>query len=251
MYFDSHAHFDDKKYDDDRHELLKEMFDNNVDYIINAGSDIRSSLFGIKLANQYANLFAAVGVHPHEVENMTNKDMESLREFVKEEKVVAIGEIGLDYYYDFSPRDKQRFWFKEQLALAKELDMPVIIHSRDAAQEVFDIIEKSGVRKGVIHSYSGSYQMALDYINMGFYIGIGGVVTFNNAKKVVETVEKIPIQRILTETDSPYLSPVPVRGTRNNSQNIKYICEKIGEIKQISPDMVAEIASENAKDLFF
>ncbi len=222
-----------------------------MSYIVNAASDIKSSLDGINLSREFSFFYAAVGVHPHEVENMSEEDIQILRNYSKNEKVVAIGEIGLDFYYDFSPRDLQRKWFIRQLELAKELDMPVIIHSREASAECFDIIKESGVKKGVIHSYSGSAQMALDYIKLGFYIGVGGIVTFKNAKKSVDTVSKIPLGKILIETDSPYLAPEPVRGGRNNSQNLKYICEKIAQIKQITPEEVACTTAENSKNLFF
>ena len=251
MYFDTHAHYDDEKFDENRDILIEEMHSNGVDYIINIGSDMESSVKSMELAKKYDFIYAAVGVHPHEVRDMTEADIERLREYSKYEKVVAIGEIGLDYYYDFSPRDKQRYWFERQLELAAELDLPVSIHSRDAAQETFDIIKNSRVRKGVIHAYSGSVEMARDYIDMGFYIGVGGVVTFKNAKKLIDVVRFAPVERILLETDSPYLSPVPLRGTVNNSQNLKYVADKIGEIKQISPEKVCEITSQNAKVIFW
>lgn len=250
MYFESHAHYDDEKFDSDRFQLIKEMNENGVDYIINAGVDVKSSLAGINLSSEFSFFYAAVGVHPHEVESISENDIQTLKEYSKNEKVVAIGEIGLDYYYEFSPKELQRKWFIRQLELAKELDLPVIIHSRDAAQECFDIIKNSGVNKGVIHSYSGSAQMAKDYIDLGFHIGVGGIITFKNARKLIETVESVPIERILVETDSPYLSPVPLRGTRNNSQNLKYICDKIAQVKQIEPENVAKITSENAINLF-
>jgi len=250
VYFESHAHYDDKKFDKDRFELIEEMHNNGVDFIVNAASDLKSSLVGIEIASQFSFFYAAVGVHPHESENMSEEDIKTLRKLSENDKVVAIGEIGLDFHYDFSPRDLQRKWFKRQLQLAKEIDLPVIIHSRDAAKECFDIIKESCVSKGVIHSYSGSWQMALDYIDLGFYIGIGGMVTFKNAKKPIETVEKVPLDRILLETDSPYLSPEPVRGTRNNSQNLCYICDKIAQIKQISSENVAEITFQNSLELF-
>lgn len=251
MYFDTHAHFDDEKFDENRDILIEEMHNNGVDYIINIGADMESSVNSMELAKKYDFIYATVGVHPHEVDNMNEEDIKSLRKYTEYEKVVGIGEIGLDYYYDFSPRDKQRYWFQRQLELASELDMPVSIHSRDAAQETFDIIEKSNVRKGVIHAFSGSAEMAKSYIDMGFYIGIGGVITFKNAKKLIDVVSFAPIERILLETDSPYLSPVPVRGTVNNSQNLKYVAEKIGEIKQISAESVCKITAQNAKDIFW
>lgn len=251
MYFDTHAHYDDEKFDENRDILIEEMHKNGVDYIINIGADMESSVKSMELAKKYDFIYAAVGVHPHEAESMTDEDINKLREYSKYEKVVAIGEIGLDYYYDFSPREKQRYWFERQLELAAELDLPVSIHSRDAAQETFDIIKNSNVRKGVIHAYSGSAEMAKDYIDMGFYLGIGGVLTFKNAKKLVDVVRFAPMERILLETDSPYLSPVPVRGTVNNSQNLRYIADKIGEIKQISAEKVCEITSQNAKVIFW
>jgi len=250
MYFESHAHYDDEKFDSDRYELIREMHENGVSHIVNAASDMKSSLAGIKLSSEFPFFYAAVGVHPHEVDNMSGDDIQVLRNYAKNEKVVAIGEIGLDFYYDFSPRDLQKKWFVRQLELAKELDMPVIIHSREASADCFEIIKKSGVNKGVIHSFSGSRQMALQYIDLGFYIGVGGIVTFKNARKSVETVSSIPLGKILVETDSPYLAPVPVRGTRNNSQNLKYICEKIAQIKQTEPEEVARVTAENSKNLF-
>ena len=181
MYFDSHAHYDDKRFDEDREALLQELPLSGVEYVINSASDMESSLTSIELSEKYDYIYAAIGVHPHEVKNMKDSDIEVLRKLSTQKKVVAIGEIGLDFYYDLSERDVQRFWFKKQLELSKELDLPVIIHSREASQETFDIIKGSGVNKGVIHCYSGSAQMALDYVKMGFYIGIGGVITFSNA----------------------------------------------------------------------
>jgi TatD DNase family protein len=251
MYFESHAHYDDKRFDDDRYETIERVYANGVDYIVNSGSDMNSSEFGIELSHKYPFFYAAVGIHPHETKDIKQEDMLKLLAMSKDEKVVAIGEIGLDYYYDLSPRDIQRKWFEKQLDLSIEAKLPVIIHSRDAAGECFDIIKNSGVRKGVIHSYSGSVEMALDYIEMGFYIGVGGIVTFKNAKKTANVVKSIPISKILIETDSPYLTPEPNRGVRNDSQNLKYIVEKIAQIKQIEPEKVAEITMVNAKELFF
>lgn len=250
MYFESHAHYDDKRFQKDREKLLGLLPERGIDYVINSASDMASSLFGIRLAEKYDYIYASVGVHPHETEHMKEEDIEILRGLCAHEKVVAIGEIGLDYYYEHSPKETQRYWFSKQLSLAKELDMPVIIHSRDAAQECFDMIHKSGVRKGVIHCYSGSLQMALDYIEMGFFIGIGGVVTFSNAKKLVEVAKEIPMEKMLIETDSPYLSPVPKRGERNDSRNLQYVVEMIANLRNISVLEVANITKENAIKLF-
>lgn len=250
MYFDSHAHYDDERFDDDRNELLASFPDAGIENVVNSSSDIASSKASIALTEKYPFFYASVGVHPHEVEKMTEQDLLELETLSKHEKVVAIGEIGLDFYYDLSPRDMQRYWFKRQLELAERLDMPIIVHSRDAAQECFDIIKASGVRKGVIHCYSGSAQMAKDYIGMGFYIGIGGSLTFKNNKKTVEVVEQIPIEKILIETDAPYLAPVPYRGRRNDSRLLKYVVEAIGKIKNMDENDVCNITKINANRLF-
>lgn len=250
MYFESHAHYDDERFDDDRGELLASFPAEGIETVVNSSSDIASSRASIALAEKYPFFYASVGVHPHEVSKMREADIDTLRELSKHPKVVAIGEIGLDFYYDLSPRDDQRYWFKRQLALAEELDMPVIIHSRDASQECFDIISASNVRKGVIHCYSGSAPMAQDYADMGFYIGIGGSLTFKNNKKTVEVVEKLPLEKILIETDSPYLAPVPYRGRRNDSRLLKYVVEKISEIKNVPEIDICNITKNNAIELF-
>ncbi len=250
MYFESHAHYDDERFDEDRDTLLASFPAEGIETVVNASSDIKSSKASIALSEKYPFFYAAVGVHPHEVENITEAAIDELRELSKHPKVVAIGEIGLDYYYDLSPRDLQRHWFKRQLELADELKMPVIIHSRDAAQECFDIIKNSNVRNGVIHCYSGSAEMAEEYIKMGFYIGVGGSLTFKNNKKGVETVERIPIEKILIETDSPYLAPVPCRGKRNDSRLLKYVVEKISQLKNIPENDICNITKNNAQNLF-
>ena len=215
-YFDSHAHYDDKRFKQDREELLRELLPScGVSNVINVGCDVKSSEMSIHLAEKYDYIYAAVGVHPHELYDMSSQTIAKLKKLSEHKKVVAIGEIGLDYYYDTHPKELQRFWFRQQLRLAEETNLPVIIHSRDASQETFDIIKASSVRRGSIHCYSGSAQMALDYVKMGFSIGVGGVVTFSNAKKLVETVAAIPMESILIETDCPYLAPNPNRGKRN------------------------------------
>ena len=203
------------------------------------------------MADKYDYIYAAVGVHPHELYDMSSQTIDKLRKLSEHKKVIAIGEIGLDYYYDTHPREFQRFWFIQQLRLAEETGLPVVIHSREASQDTFDIIERSKVRRGSIHCYSGSAEMAKEYVKMGFHIGVGGVVTFSNAKKLVEVVEAIPLESILIETDCPYLSPVPNRGKRNDSRNLKYVVDKIAEIKGVTPEKVAEITKNNAMTLFF
>lgn len=250
MYFDSHAHYDDESFNEDREILLKGMKEKGVDFIVNAAADMKSCYTGIALTEKYPFIYCSVGVHPHEVKTLTEENIEELRVLAKKKKVVAIGEIGLDYYYDLSPRDEQKRWFKSQLALAKELDLPVIIHSREASQETFDMIIESGIREGVIHCFSGSHELAKEYIKRGFYIGIGGALTFKNAKKTVKVVETIGLENILIETDAPYLTPVPHRGKRNDSSYLKHVVDKIAEIKQVTPESVSEITCQNAKCLF-
>ncbi len=251
MYFDSHAHYNDERFDEDREVLLRQLHQEmGVSYIVNAGADLPTSLAGIKMAEQYPFMYAAVGVHPHDVKTLKEDTIPQLREWAQHEKVVAIGEIGLDFYYNHSEEADQIKWFKEQLELAKGLEMPVIIHSREACQATFDIIRESGVKEGVIHCFSGSKELAKEYVKRGFYIGVGGSLTFKNARKTVEVVEAIPLTSILIETDAPYLTPVPHRGKRNDSRYLEHVVQKISEIKGISAEEVARITEENAKKLF-
>lgn len=250
MFFDSHTHYYDKKFDEDREQLLNSMGQHNVSYIVNAGGDIESSKAGIILAQQYPFIYTSVGVHPHDVENLSEDSIDVLKELSTHNKVVAIGEIGLDYYYEHSPREIQCIWFKRQMELAKDAALPIIVHSREAAQETFDMIKESGIKSGVIHCFSGSAQMAKEYIKLGFYIGIGGTVTFNNARKTVEVVEEIPLSSIVIETDCPYLTPIPHRGKRNDSTYLPYIAQKIAEIKGVSIEEVGNTTAKNAKKLY-
>lgn len=250
MYFDSHAHYDDERFDEDRESLLEGLKEKNVDFVVNAAADMKSCYTGLALAEKYPFVYCSIGVHPHDVKNLKEEDLVEMKRLAAHDKVVAIGEIGLDYYYDNSPREDQRAWFMKQLLLAKELDLPVIIHSRDASQETFDMIMKSGVKEGVIHCFSGSYELAKEYVKRGFYIGVGGSLTFKNAKKTVEVVEGIDLKHILIETDCPYLTPVPHRGSRNDSSYLQYVVEKIAQIKGISEEEVAKVSLENAKLLF-
>jgi len=250
MYFDSHAHYDDERFEEDRESLLESLKEKGVDFVVNAAADMSSCYTSLALAEKYSFIYSSIGVHPHDVKDLTEADLAEMKQLAAHRKVVAIGEIGLDYYYDNSPREAQRTWFMKQLLLAKELDLPVIIHSRDASQETFDLIVESGVKEGVIHCFSGSYELAKEYVKRGFYIGIGGSLTFKNARKTVEVVEGIELSKILIETDCPYLTPVPHRGKRNDSSYLKYVVQKIAEIKGISEDEVARISCQNAKLLF-
>ena len=227
MYFESHAHYDDKQFNKDRQTLLECLPQYGVDVVINSGSDLESSYVGKQLSEQYDYIYFAAGVHPHELYHMSEKTIQQIRQLAEHKKCVAIGEIGLDYHYDTFPKQTQKYWFEKQLSLAKLLHIPVIIHSREASQDCFDIIKKSGVEKGVIHCYSGSVEMAEEYVKMGFMIGIGGVLTYSNAKKLTEVAKKISLEHILIETDSPYLSPVPYRGKRNDSRNLEFVVKKI------------------------
>lgn len=250
MYFDSHAHYDDERFDEDREQLIESLKSKGVDYIVNAAADMKSCFTSLELAHQYDFIFSSVGVHPHDVKDLTEKDIETMEKLAEDPKVVAVGEIGLDYYYDNSPREDQRQWFKRQLEMAKKLDLPVIIHSREASEETYDIIMASGVKEGVIHCFSGSLELAREYVKRGFYIGVGGSLTFKNAKKTVRVVEGIDLNHILIETDCPYLTPVPHRGERNDSSYLQFVIAKIAEIKGVSVEEVARISSENAKRLF-
>jgi len=250
MYFDSHAHYDDKRFNNDRKSLLDNLPKQGVDYVVNIGADMRSSKASVELAENYGYIYATVGVHPHYVKNMKDGDLRTLETYAAHKKVVAIGEAGLDFYRDLSPRELQRLWFKKQIELALKLDLPFIVHSRDASEETMEIIKASGLNRGVIHCYSGSTQMAYDYVKMGFYIGIDGPVTYDNAKKINDVVYSVPMDRLLIETDAPYLTPNPNRGKRNDSTQLQYIVNAIAQIKQMTPESVAEATSFNAKKLF-
>ena len=223
MLIDSHAHLDDQKFDIDRDMIIKNLKNNGIELVINIGSDLQTSIASVSLAEKHENIYAAVGVHPHSADEVDDSTIEILKSFAKREKVVAIGEIGLDYYYDNSPRDLQRKWFKEQLKLAKQVDLPVVIHTREAAQETFDILKEAqdGSLRGVLHCYSGSAEMAAEYIKLGFYISFAGPVTFKNAKAIREVAKVVPLDKLLVETDCPYLTPEPHRGKRNEPIFVK------------------------------
>lgn len=252
MFFDSHAHYDDKRFSKDRYKIIENAHKAGVEYIMNVGADLKTSADSIALAEKYPFVYAAVGVHPHDVKNLEEEDIEKLYGLANQDKVMAFGEIGLDYFYDKSERELQKEWFIEQMELAKELELPIIVHSRDAAKDTFDILRdyKGNMFGGVIHCFGGSAEQAKEYVKDGYYLGIGGVVTFKNAKKTVEVVREIPMDHLVIETDCPYLAPEPYRGKRNDSTYLKYIAETIAEIKNISAEEVARITTENAKKLY-
>ncbi len=252
MIFDTHAHYDDDAFCEDRDNLLGEIFSSGICCITDVGASMESSKNAVELTKKWPQIYAAVGVHPDSTKDMTENDIETLRALTKEKKVVAIGEIGLDYYWDNSPRDIQKKWFLRQLELAREVNLPVIIHSREAAKDTMDIMKeavKAG-NTGVIHCYSYSVPMAKEYIDMGFFIGIGGVLTFKNARVIKEVAAEIPLSSIVLETDSPYLAPVPHRGKRNNSLYLKEVVKQLAEIKQVSEETVEKITLANAKKLY-
>ena len=251
MIFDTHAHYDDEQFDTDRDELLKSMNEAGVGTIVNVSASVESWDDTLKLTKEYPFVYGAVGVHPDYVGDLNEENFAYLEEVAKKDKIVAIGEIGLDYYWDKEGHDVQKEWFTRQLDLAIKLNLPVIIHSREAAADTFEIMKEYADKvRGVIHCYSYSPEQAKEYVKMGFYIGIGGVVTFKNAKKLKEVVENIPLDRIVLETDCPYLSPEPNRGKRNSSKNLVYVAKEISELKGVSYEEVIKVTSENARALY-
>ena len=254
MIFETHAHYDDECFDVDRDILIEKLFQKNICNIINVGASIESTKTTIALAKKYENMYAAAGVHPSDIAGLNEETLAWLKEQTKDPKVIAIGEIGLDYYWDKEEevQKAQRYWFAQQMGLARESQLPVIIHSRDAAEDTMRVMKEVHAEEipGVIHCYSYSPEMAKEFIKMGYYIGVGGVVTFKNAKKLKETVMQIPLERILLETDSPYMAPEPHRGSRNDSGNLVYVAEKIAELKGITAKEVENATLTNARKLF-
>lgn len=255
MIFETHAHYDDERFAGDRGELLAQLPSLGIGKVINVASTIPSIKQCIGLAHIYDHVYAAVGVHPSELEGMSEAVIQELRRLSVWDKTVAIGEIGLDYYWEKeeAAQKKQQDWFRRQLELAREVELPVIIHSRDAAEDTLTLMKDMHAEHipGVIHCYSYSPELAREYVKMGYYIGVGGVVTFKNAKKLVQTVSETPMERILLETDSPYLTPEPHRGHRNDSRELVYVVEKIAEIKGMTPEEVEDATWENAHNLFY
>lgn len=247
--FDTHAHYDDSRFDEDRNELLSSLREKGVSQIINCACDYKSCLSTLEITKNHCFTYAALGVHPHEAEDLTEDDFCRIIELFNNEKVVAVGEIGLDYHYDFSPREKQREVFERQLILANELNLPVIIHDREAHEDTMNLLKKYRP-KGVVHCFSGSAEMAKEVLKLGMYIGIGGAVTFKNAKKPVEVVKEVPSEYLLLETDAPYMTPVPFRGQRCDSSHIAFTAQTIAQIKGIDTQQLIDICNENAHRLF-
>lgn len=252
MLIDSHAHLNDEQFDNERETIINNFKENNVEIVLCPGYDIPSSIKAAEMAEQYTSVYAAVGTHPQDADKMNGEALELFKKLAQKEKVIAIGEIGLDYYYDDNPRAIQKEWFRNQIRLAKELDIPYIVHDREAHEDTLNIMKQelySGAR-GILHCYSGSVEMAREFIKMGFYIGLGGVVTFKNAKTAKLVAHDIPLEHILIETDSPYLAPVPFRGKRNEPCYVKYVAEEIARIKEITYEEVVEKTNNNFKKLF-
>lgn len=251
MIFDTHAHYDDEKFNEDREELLNSMEEKGVGTIVNVSASYSSCERVTEMVQDYPFMYAAVGVHPDEVGALNEETFARMKELFARDKVVAVGEIGLDYYWDNESHDLQKKWFIRQLELARELDLPVLIHSRDAAADTMEIMKEHAIGlRGVIHCYGYSREMAEEYVKMGFYIGVGGVVTFKNGRRLKETVEAIPLASIVLETDCPYLAPEPYRGKRNNSSYIRYVAEEIARLKHVTYEEVVRQTEENAKKLY-
>ena len=247
--FDSHAHYTDKAFNDDRKNMLGSLKESGICGVINCGADLESSKESLKLAEEYDYIYFACGIHPEEVENLPENYVDILRNLAKHKKCVAIGEIGLDYYWRQDTKEKQKEVFEKQILLAEELNLPIIVHDREAHGDTLEILKKHKPQ-GVLHCFSGSVEMAKEVLKLGMYIGFGGALTFKNARKAVEVAEMLPPNRLLLETDCPYMAPVPMRGKRNDSSLIPFVAEKMGEITGLNPQEVLNIATENTKRLF-
>lgn len=250
--FDTHAHYDDEAFDMDRDELLRELPKQGIAKVVNIGASLASCQKTMELMNQYDDIYGALGIHPSETEELTEQSFEWLRAQCRQEKCLAVGEIGLDYHWDEPERSLQQKWFARQLNLARELSLPVVIHSRDAAKDTVDIMtaEKASEIGGVIHCFAYTKETAKIFLDMGFYMGIGGVLTFKNAKKLKEAAEYIPLERIVLETDCPYLAPEPNRGRRNSSLNLPYVVKALADIKGITEEEVRQAAWKNSHELY-
>ena len=252
MIFDSHAHYDDAQFDDDRMDVLSHLKDAGVAKVVNISNGWDDLLKTLELIKQVPFLYGTVGIHPCKVSELNDERMEQMRDFCSGDKIVAVGEIGLDYYWMSDPKEVQKEWFIRQLRLAKEVNLPVVIHSRDASQDTFDIMkaEHAGTTGGVIHCYSGSVEMAREYVKMGYFLGIGGVVTFKNSKTLKKVAAEIPLEHIVIETDCPYLAPTPYRGKRNSSAYLPMVVEEIARLRGISTEEVERVTYENAMRLY-
>lgn len=251
LIFDTHAHYDDEAFDADRGALLASLPDSGVGWIVDPGCDLGSSRAAVALAERFPHVYAAVGYHPENCAPFVPEDIETLRALARHPKVVAVGEIGLDYHWaENPPKERQQDVLRRQLALAVELDLPVIFHDRDAHADCFSIVCEFPALRGVFHCYSGSVELARELWMRGWYVGFDGPLTYKNARKTVEVAREAPPDRILIETDAPYLAPVPLRGTRNDSRNLVHVAQKLAEIRGMSVEDVIALTAENGKRLF-
>lgn len=255
MIFDTHTHYDDEQFEEDRHELLLSLAESGVGAVVNMGASMRGAKDSVALAKKYPFVYAAVGIHPDHAKELDEAEFAVLKSLAAEDKVVAIGEIGLDYYWDATEREQQKYWFQRQLCLAQELGLPVVIHSREAAADTLEMMKEAyaqsgGTLTGVIHCFSYGVEMAQEYLNMDFYLGIGGVATFKNGRKLKEVIRAVPLEKIVLETDCPYLAPEPFRGKRNSSDKLSYVIAAIAAEKGISEAEVERITWENAGRLY-
>ncbi len=251
MLIDSHAHLDKEQFDLDREYIIEHLEKNGIELVINVGADMESSKKSVELAEKYHNIYAAVGVHPHSAKEVSQESLEELRLLSKNEKVLAIGEIGLDYHYDNSPRDIQRKWFREQIKLARELDLPIVVHSREADEDTLEILteEAQGLR-GVMHCFSSDRKMMEAYLDLGFYISLAGPVTFKKTDELKEVAKLVPLKKLLIETDAPYLAPSPYRGKRNEPMYVKYTAELIAKLRGLTPEDLALQTNLNTREVF-
>lgn len=253
MIFESHAHYDDEAFDPDRDELLNSLQDYGIEAVVNVCASIESLDNTVQLMEQYPFIYGAIGVHPDEVGGMNEQVMEKIRHLCRHPKAVAIGEIGLDYHWDKENHDTQKKWFCAQMEIARQEKMPFIIHSRDAAEDTLSVMKElraGDMYGGIVHCFSYSVEIAREYLNMGLYLGIGGVLTFSNGKKLKEVAAYAPLEQLVLETDSPYLSPVPNRGKRNSSLNLPYIAKELANLKGVPYDQVVDVTNANARKLF-
>ncbi len=252
MIFETHAHYEDEAFDIDREELFEFFVKNGINHVVNVGSEVGTIDKILALANQYPFLYAAVGIHPSSTAELNEETFAWLREKAKHPKNLAIGEIGLDYYWDTPDREIQKKWFERQIELARGLELPMIIHSRDAANDTYSILKASKAEEigAIIHCFGYGIEQARQYLNMNCYLGIGGVVTFTNGKKLKEVVEYAPLEKLVLETDSPYLAPVPNRGKRNTSLNLTYVAQEIARLKQVDYETVLRVTQENAMNFY-
>lgn len=252
MIFETHAHYDDEAFDIDREELLESLPKQGIEYIVNISAELNSVDKILELAERYPYIYAAVGIHPSDTMELNEERFAWLKERAKHPKNKAIGEIGLDYYWDTPDREIQKQWFIRQMELARELNLPLVIHSRDAANDTYRLMKEARAEDmgAIIHCFGYGVEQARQYLNMGFYLGIGGVVTFTNGKKLKEVVDFAPLDRLVLETDSPYLSPVPHRGKRNNSANLVYVAKEIARIKNLDYETVIQVTNKNAKTFY-